>query len=140
MQRFKNILVVVNDPERERFVAKLAISLTENNNGTMTIATISERLSDQIKEKLKATLKLYFERLVRDEKLEILEKFKSRFCKKIQTEMKLLTGIAFIEIIRELIRRKHDIILVHSEDHTSLKGWILGSTELRLLRKYPAPS
>ena len=85
MQRFKNILVVVDDPERDRFVVKRAASMAEANSGALTIATITERLSDQIKEKLKTSLKLDFELLVRKEKLEMLAKIKSRYCKKIPT-------------------------------------------------------
>ena len=51
----------------------------------------------------------------------------------------VLVGIPFIEIVREVMRKKHDLVIMMAEGKTGLKDRLFGSTSLHLMRKCPCP-
>ncbi len=57
----------------------------------------------------------------------------------IEVETKVLTGRPFVEIIREVLRAEHDLVVKVAQGLGGRLGGILGSTALHLMRKCPCP-
>jgi universal stress protein E len=52
---------------------------------------------------------------------------------------KMLYGTPFLEIIREVLRNEHDLVMTTAEDRGGLKERLFGSTTMHLMRKCPCP-
>ena len=52
---------------------------------------------------------------------------------------KMLYGTAFLEIIREVLRNGHDLVMTAAEGRAALKDRLFGSTAMHLMRKCPCP-
>lgn len=57
----------------------------------------------------------------------------------IQVSSKTIFGIPFIEIIREVKRSHHDLVMITAEGKGGLKETLFGSTTMHLMRKCPCP-
>src|SRR5690606_10339726 len=56
----------------------------------------------------------------------------------VQASSKIVVGKAWVEIIREVLRGGHDLVLVGSRHHRT-RALLLGTTDTKLLRKCPRP-
>jgi nucleotide-binding universal stress UspA family protein len=59
--------------------------------------------------------------------------------KKISLKIVPLFGTPFIEIIREVLRENHDLVITGTEEHGGLRQRLFGSTTMHLMRKCPCP-
>ncbi|MFC2030565.1 universal stress protein [Chloroflexota bacterium] len=57
----------------------------------------------------------------------------------VQVSGKMLYGTPFLEIIREVLRNKHDLLMITAEGRGGLKEMLFGSTAMHLMRKCPCP-
>jgi nucleotide-binding universal stress UspA family protein len=57
----------------------------------------------------------------------------------IQAGGKTLYGTPFIEIIREVLRDKYDLVMITAEGGSGLKDMLFGGTTMHLMRKCPCP-
>jgi nucleotide-binding universal stress UspA family protein len=58
---------------------------------------------------------------------------------KLRVSTKILVGTPFLEIIREVIAHKRDLVMMTAEGKGGLKERLFGSTSLHLMRKCPCP-
>ena len=138
MQRFQNILFV-NHPgaDSSRALQRAATLAIENQAGLRAIevhATVtpaegsdSEHLSHSAL--LEET---------RRERLEELDGMLAPYSDRLQTATDILFGMPFIEIIMEVQRRGHDLVVL-APDKKGIGTAIFGSTHMHLLRKCPCP-
>lgn len=59
--------------------------------------------------------------------------------KGITVSSKVVTGRGWLELIKEVIRENHDLLIVGTRNHTASQQIIYGSTGVKLLRKCPCP-
>ena len=57
----------------------------------------------------------------------------------VQVSSKVLHGTQFIEIIREVLRNGHDLVMIAAEDYRGLRNMLFGRTTMHLMRKCPCP-
>jgi len=57
----------------------------------------------------------------------------------LDVRVKLLFGKPFLEIIREVLRENHDLVMKTAQGEGGLKGMLFGSTAMHLMRKCPCP-
>ena len=57
----------------------------------------------------------------------------------LDVRAKLLFGKPFLEIIREVLRENHDLVIKTAQGEGGLKGMLFGSTATHLMRKCPCP-
>jgi nucleotide-binding universal stress UspA family protein len=57
----------------------------------------------------------------------------------LDVRAKLLFGKPFLEIIREVLRENHDLVMKTAQGEGGLKGMLFGSTAMHLMRKCPCP-
>lgn len=81
-----------------------------------------------------------FQRFLVEERRKQLDDF-SAFARKagIPNETKVLLGNPSIEIIREVLRNEHDLVMMIANGQSKLEKLFLGSMTMRLLRKCPCP-
>jgi nucleotide-binding universal stress UspA family protein len=79
------------------------------------------------------------ERIVEDEnqRLEQWVDFVRR--SGVQVRGKMLYGMPFLAIIREVLRNEHDLVMTTAEDRGGLKEKLFGSPAMHLMRQCPCP-
>ena len=57
----------------------------------------------------------------------------------IQVNSKTMYGIPFIQIIQEVLRSQHDLVMITAEGRGGIKETLFGNTTMHLMRKCPCP-
>ena len=136
MQRFTNILLIAAGENWWETALERAVSLARENQANLTVVDVLELSGDlQVigRDKLdKFTSEIVGKRLARLD--NIVQQFQSRVA--IQT--KVIQGTAFLEIIREVLRNRHDLVIRIPETLDWLNR-LFGSDDMHLMRKCPCP-
>jgi nucleotide-binding universal stress UspA family protein len=176
MERFKNILVVVDEKTENRAVIERAVTLAQRNRARLRVINIAKALPrpTAMAEVDEALLEIDIveawppdagrppvpvalgdrqeagmpvpeaavmirERIV-DEESQLLERWVD-FAggRGVAVDGRMLYGTPFLEIIREVLRNEHDLVMVAAEVSGGLKERLFGSTAMHLMRKCPCP-
>jgi len=127
MKRFKNILVVYNGAVGSEDALTQAVMLARTNRANLTLvdvlhpSTVSWALCNE-REKL-------LERIVNHLKLDGVNC--AAFMVRIGSEPD--------EIINQVIRGQHDIVIASAEGGNAIRNALYGKTAVRLIRKCPCP-
>jgi len=138
MQRFKSILLLRGHAEaRER-----AAALAKENRARLTAMDVVEHvrfegrtLSDGSSYSPKKAEQLAL-RQHREQLQEYIAPIREEG---LRVNTKVVAGKAFLEIIREVVRNEHDLVIMTAEGKSGLRGLLFGSTSLHLIRKCPCP-
>jgi nucleotide-binding universal stress UspA family protein len=75
-----------------------------------------------------------------EEKSQLLEKWVDLVRRGgVPVRGKVLCGTPFLEIIREVLRNEHDLVMATAEGSGGVKERLFGSTTMHLMRKCPCP-
>ena len=127
MKRFKNILVVYNDVPGADDALTQGAALAMENDARLTvvdICPIGYRSPEFIAEREK--------RLRRTVRCLHLEGVKD-------ADAFVLIGDDYEEVIRQVVRAKHDMVIASSAGGSPLKNALYGSFAIALMRKCPGP-
>lgn len=138
MKRFKNILCVIEDEESCKPALERAVTLAENNHAKLTVVDVIPRVTagiglpegGPISADLQATR---LENHTQQLKL-LIEPYRAR----TDIKIRVLIGVPFLEIIREILRNEHDLVIKTPENQDWLDR-LFGSDDMHLLRKCPCP-
>ncbi len=189
MQRFKNILVVIEDKVDNEAVIKRAVTRAQRSQGRLTVVNIVEELPRQATKPLTPELPtgvqgpnidiveewppntdlplapepptalqepldevpagaqvpatepaVAIQESIVEAESQRLEKWVAFIRKQgVQVSGKVLYGTPFLEIIREVLRNEHDLVMTTAEGPGGLKESLFGSTTWNLMRKCPCP-
>lgn len=141
MKRFKNILLVLEGNSSDRTSIRRAAWLARNNKARLTAAMVVPGFPIAMTAVSEVIAPGELERLVREDALRsIREATKSvRRQKDVKLELKVLYGKPFVEIILEVLRNKHDLVIHTAEEEGSLNERLFGTTTMHLMRKCPCP-
>lgn len=140
MQRFKNILLVAGGANWEEVALKRAVALAKINRSRLSVVDVLAELPRDLKMLITSMHPTDIQRLAVSERLKDLRRLIAPFRKKgIKISAKVLIGIPFIEIIREVQKDKHDLVIKTARGGISLRDVLLGSTAMHLMRKCPCP-
>lgn len=124
MKRFKNILVVLNKVVGDDDTLAQAANLAKRNNAQLTLAEVVTDLN--LPDKVIA------------EKGKILRRLAKSFQNDgIKIDTIELRGTPFLEIIRQVLRKSHDLVMMTAEGEAGYRSLFFGSTTLHLMRKCP---
>ncbi len=77
---------------------------------------------------------------IKQEEQQNLQQFIADFNQAgIHVNSKTVVGVPFIEIIREVLRDHHDLVMITAEGNSNLKEALFGNTTMHLIRKCPCP-
>ena len=140
MQRLKNILLVLASEAGSQSALDRAVLLAKKNMAYLTVAKIvplRPRGADRIAETMSVSDAQEFAVQARRGELEKLIEPVQQCGIRVHAEV--LSGTAFLEIIREVLRQKHDLVIITANDDGGLKRHFCCSTALHLMRKCPCP-
>jgi universal stress protein E len=138
MHRFKNILMVY-DPNQQTL--DRAVGLALENEARLTVVDVVRELAGEKHLKAPGLKPLDLEALVKREFDEQLKQFVSSVKQQdgLRINTKVLVGHAFLEIIREVIRNKHDLVVMTAEGKDGFRERLFGSTSMHMMRECPCP-
>jgi len=126
MEKFKSILYVTEENGDQSSAIARAVSMAEKNQASLMILDVIQPLmGDYMGEMVQ----------MRNEFITSLVK---PFSQHFEIKHKVIVGKAFLEVIREVLRNKHDLVMKPAGNPVFLKR-LFGSTDIHLLRKCPCP-
>lgn len=138
MKRFKNILVVVDEEISSSSIAR-AIGLAKSNKAKLTFLEILPTLPNWAGTKAQKQKWAKIQIALRKERVESLENLANRYRSQLSIETDVLEGKKFLQIIRQVLRHNHDLVMKDIELGRKMRSRLLGSEDMRLLRKCPCP-
>ena len=124
--------------ERDRVTLNLPLRLAEKSGGRLTIAHVPRPLPVGLlvdsdgQENLREMLGRAAD--------EVLQKFVASLPDtEVPITTRILTGDPVLELVREVLRNGHDLLMSSSRTKTGVPGQHLVSLNMRLLRKCPCP-
>ncbi len=138
MERFKNILFVAN-PEIERTDSfERAVAIAEHNQAQLTVISILENTPAGYDRNVTNISMATIKKSLIDNLLLQLDNLVEPARKTIQVKTRVLMGKPFLELIREVLRNKIDLVIKTAEK-VGITDRVFGSTDMHLLRKCPCP-
>jgi universal stress protein E len=137
MQRFKNILCVVTPDECNETALAHATELAIKNQAQLTVVSFIESIPT-----IKLPSQTYSSAILQNERTaqqrQALKAIITPWKTSLKIQLKVLTGIRFIEIIRLVLIHKYDLVIKQA-NKGSLLDRIFGTDDMHLLRKCPCP-
>lgn len=141
MTGFKSILLVYSGKKNGQDALERAFSIAKHNKCRLTIVDVVEKIPDRMDDFLETVSVKQLENALVGEKLSeikgAIKKYESR--KRIKADVEILIGKPHIEIIREVLRNDHDLVIKTAEGKSGTRGFLPGSIDINLLRKCPCP-
>ncbi len=143
MKRFKKILLVCDEQGPPQAVVERACALAKANNAALTLIDIMQRgIGDYAR-----FLGGMTERTSWDLEQQVFEQREKRLReiaadlekRGVSVQCLLAQGVAFIEIIEEVLRNGHDLVMKDATGNREGRNLFFGSLDLHLLRKCPCP-
>jgi len=134
MQRFKNILCVIDAEADQRWVLERAAALACNNQARLTVLTVLEpvpAVADIVPQNVERALAERFA----DHVAGLLRGIPEAPAPQVKT----VFGRGYLEVIREVLRHGYDLVLKPAVADANLKALLFGSDDMHLLRKCPCP-
>lgn len=140
MKRFKRILFLDGNPKGGSAFRR-AVDLAVRNKASLKIMSVVEDLPPGIRKASLAGYPVDIKDLVARDQDERLKKLiaKTPEAKKLPIQTKLAFGTTFIEIIREVLRSNHDLVMTGSQEEKGFRQRLFGGTIMHLMRKCPCP-
>ncbi len=138
MKRFKNILCVVVNGEACKPALERAVMLAENNQATLTVVDVIERVTAGIGMPEGGPISVDLQAAMMSAHVQGLESLTAPFQTRLEIKTKVLMGVSFLEVVREVLRAKHDLVIKIPESPDWLER-LFGSDDMHLLRKCPCP-
>lgn len=137
MQRFKNIVLLY---ECDRSTLARATTLAKQNRAHLTVMQVVKNPPEKWQNIDIGGKSIDLRKLVKNE----LEKSLKKFVAQVNQESypfstKILMGIPSVEIIRDVIANKRDLLIMTAERNSGLKKRLFGSISRHLLRQCPCP-
>jgi universal stress protein E len=140
MKRFKKILVVTEGGNKGQITLKRAVSLAKTNQAALTVVEAVEKSPRDMKMLITSMDLEDIQDMIIEERLKQLNHLISPIKhKSIPVSAKVLLGTPFIEIIREVLRNKHDLVMITAEGKSGLRETLFSTTTMHLMRKCPCP-
>ncbi len=137
MKRFKNILVATDTRLKEHPVVDEGSEIALANKTSLTIVDVvpaSSWIESLVTKELNSMRELYAEEA--HKKLETLAA--PLRDKGLDVTTRVLTGKTSVEVTREVLREKHDLVMAVAKGKNSKRKGFFGYTALRLLRDCPS--
>ncbi len=138
MKRFKNILYALNTERTLKSVLERVVTLAENNQARLTVVSILEPLTVGFGMPAGGEISIDLQAAMVRTQTQKLEASVTPYRARVDVQTKFLVGTQFLEIIREVLRYDHDLVIKIPEAPDWLDQ-LFGSEDMHLLRKCPCP-
>ncbi len=138
MQRFNKILCVLEHGEASKLALEKAAALAENNQAELTVVDVIPRISAGIGLPDGGPISQDLQVAMVQEQEKRMESMTEPYRQRLNVREKVLLGTPFLEVIREILRNGHDVVVKCPES----PGWLdrfFSGDDMHLLRKCPCP-
>ena len=140
MKRFSNILLVVDERTDYSAALKRGATLARKNQARLTVCTVVDTVPGEVRMGVITITPREVLDAATARKREWLEDtVNSVATDGVSIDTKVLTGKPFIEIIRQVLRNDHDLIIKCADADSRLREILFSSTDKHLMRKCPCP-
>jgi universal stress protein E len=152
MKRFKSILVGVDLAQGDVLVSENLVPLTEeavawalwlaktNSARLFFFHVLPSRALNLDAETQMLLEEDHAKRTVKDHATEVLAKIAESARKEgLAAESLVVHGKSWVEMIRQVLRENHDLVIVGTRHLDPVKSFLVGSTGIKMLRKCPCP-
>ena len=139
MQRFKNILLVYDGREYGQSTIARAIDLATRNKARLTVIQVIPQIPRDYRMLITSLLPQEIMEIAVKEHTLLLQKHFEHFPEAAKIPLKVVFGHEFVEIIKEVLRNNHDLVIKTARGMGGRTGMLFGSTAMHLLRKCPCP-
>ena len=144
MKRFKNILLIhdpaLPDADADAGALRRARLLAKRNQARLTLFSVLKDIppSAYLVEPDRSVSQL--QAALRQERSEMLDgQARDIAADGVEVATRVVTGTPFLEIIRQVLREQHDLVILTAEGKGGIKERLFGSTSMHLMRKCPCP-
>ena len=138
MKRFKAILCVVETGRDSLHALQRAVSLAETNQASLKVIAVAAPVPDMSGTLLGSSISADMQAATKDTQEQWLQTLITPYRKRLSIQAKVLIGIPFLEVIREVLRHDHDLVIKSVENQDWLDR-VFGSDDMHLMRKCPCP-
>lgn len=138
MNRFKDILFVVEPEAPGQHALERAISLAKNNQADLMVVAVTPRVTAGIGVPEGGPISEELQSAMVQSREQRLQQLIEPYRQEIDIQLKVLKGTPFVEIIHEVLRGGHDLV-IKTPEHLDWMGRLFGSDDMHLLRKCPCP-
>jgi nucleotide-binding universal stress UspA family protein len=138
MERFNRILCVVTTPQLGKVALDRAVTLAENNQAGLTAVAVARHVSVGMGMPDGGPISADLQAAMVSDCAQKLELAVAPYLSRVEIKTKVLVGVQFTEIIREVLRNQHDL-LVKASESLEWMDQLFGSEDMHLLRKCPCP-
>ena len=141
MRQFKKILVYLQQiDEPNEALIKRAILLAKRNEAEITFSTSVSSLPRNLEEFLHTRLGTNILATHKKSSLSKLESIvESKKRESVRINLQIFEGRPFMAVIKEILIRSFDLVMVKREINNSINKFFFGTTVMNLLRKCPCP-
>jgi nucleotide-binding universal stress UspA family protein len=140
MQRFKNVLLVVDEKAESSAALPQAVALCRRNGADLALVNVVDKPARELDLSLTPDFLASLELEQLEERRSCLEEWAEPLrAEGIRVSTKVLVGTPFLEIIREVLRSQHDLVMMTAEGQGGLRERLFGATSMHLMRKCPVP-
>ncbi len=140
MKRFKNILLVCNFKTKQNMAVERAVSLAQQNEARLTVIAVVKDIPADMGMAITAIPpQELFELVIKDRQEKVDTLVADMVKQGVDARSLVVTGTPFLEIIRQVLRDKHDLVILAAEGKGGIKKRLFGSTSMHLMRKCPCP-
>lgn len=138
MKRFKDILCVMEPQAVCQCALDRTVILAENNQARVTVATVAERVPESIRIPEGRPGPGDLQARLTEAEAQRLKTLIEPYHARVKINAKVLVGTSYLEIIREVLRSNHDLVIKCPESPSWLDR-IFAGDDMHLLRKCPCP-
>jgi nucleotide-binding universal stress UspA family protein len=138
MKHFRQILLVLDPLEPCVSLVERAVAFAENSQADLTVASVLPRLVVAAGLPGDGPITTDLQDRLEAEQRQGLAVLADPFRERLAIRIKVLTGTPFLEVVREVLRGAHNLVIRAAEN----PGWLdrlLGSDDMHLLRACPCP-
>ena len=140
MKRFKNILLLAGGEGWEETALKRAVTIAKKNKAQLTVVEVIEELPWDMRMLITSMPLAELQEAAFMEQSRQLERIIEPIRDKgVRVNAKVMFGTPFLEIIKEVLRNKHDLVIKTARGTGGLKEILFGSAAIHLMRKCPCP-
>ena len=140
MKHFKNILFFSNPVAAQDDAIDCAMSLAKQNNARLTIMSVVKAPPTMQEVTVAEAAQMEILAGAIQERQHELEGLAAKCTDAgIVVRTKTEVGIEFVEVIREVLRERHDLVILAANRKSGVLGRLFGSTSMHLMRKCPCP-
>lgn len=140
MKRFCNILLVVDRRTDYSAALKRATTLAKSNNAQLTVCASIDTIPNDVRMRvITVTSREVLDVAIAKTQEWLDDTVDAVATDGVSIDTKVLVGKPFIEMIRQVLRGEHDLIIKCADADSGLREMLFSSTDKHLMRKCPCP-